>query len=67
MTLTETLSLIETLRAQGATRVRIGDVEVEFPAARPMSEPREEPRMSPEAMQLRAREREEALLFAASG
>lgn len=68
MTPAETIDLIDALRAKGATRIKVGDVEVEFAAA-PRTAPASAPpeRLTPEAQQMRAREREEAIMFAACG
>lgn len=64
---TELAELIEHLRASGAIRVRVGDVEVQW-AAPPPPRPREaDVPLSHEERSLRAREDEESILFAASG
>lgn len=68
MTSAETLKLIDDLRARGAVRVRVGDVEVEFAGAPRTAEPAvESERLSPEQRQQREREQQDALLFAACG
>lgn len=68
MTPAETIDLIDALRAKGATRIKVGDVEVEFAAAPRVAPPAVKPeRLSPEAQQAREREQQDALLFAACG
>jgi hypothetical protein len=68
VTLPETIDAIEKLRAMGARRVRVGDVEAEWSSA-PASEAvrPEQVRESPERAQARRREEDENVLFAASG
>lgn len=62
----ELASLIEHLRASGAVRVRVGDVEVQW-AAPPSRVAEVDRPVSLEERQTRARDDEESLLFAASG
>lgn len=65
--MTDLAALIEHLRASGAVRVRIGDVEVQW-AGPPTRAAREaDAPVSLEERSLRAREDEEQILFAASG
>jgi hypothetical protein len=59
VTLPETIDAIEKLRAMGARRVRVGDVEAEWSSA-PASE-------AVRPAQARRREEDENVLFAASG
>lgn len=61
MTITETLDAIKTLRAMGARRVRVGEVEVEFPAP-VLVEPQEQP-LPPEVLAERERADYERTLF----
>lgn len=58
--------LIEHLRASGAVRVRVGDVEVQWAGPPSRSVEADRP-VSLEERQARARDDEESLLFAASG
>lgn len=62
----ELAALIEHLRASGAVRVRVGDVEVQW-AAPPSRVVEADRPVSLEERQTRARDDEESLLFAASG
>jgi hypothetical protein len=62
----ELASLIEHLRASGAVRVRVGDVEVQW-AGPPTRAVETDRPVSLEERQTRARDDEESLLFAASG
>jgi len=62
----ELASLIEHLRASGAVRVRVGDVEVQW-AGPPTRAAETDRPVSLEERQTRARDDEESLLFAASG
>lgn len=59
-------ALIEHLRASGAVRVRVGDIEVQW-AAPPTTPRAPDAPLSFEERDLRAREDEESILFAASG
>lgn len=68
MTSAETIKLIDELRAKGAVRVRVGDVEVEFAGAPRTAHVAETPeRLTPEQVQQRAREQHDDVLFAACG
>jgi hypothetical protein len=62
------IETIERLRAMGARRIRVGDVEVEFftsPHESPAPEKRE--RIPPDEQERQRKAAEEDLLFAASG
>jgi hypothetical protein len=68
VTVDETIQAIERLRAMGAQRVRVADIEVDFgavPKHAVAAEPA--PRVTPEEAQRRAREDDEKVIFAASG
>lgn len=66
MTKDETIELIEHMRAAGACRVRVGDVEVQW-ATPPIAVSAPAERLRPEEVARLRRERDEAILFAASG
>jgi hypothetical protein len=69
VTVDETIEAIERLRAMGAQRVRVADIEVDFGAVpKPVAVAAEPaPRVTPEEAQRRAREDDEKVIFAASG
>lgn len=61
MSLTETIAAMRELRAMGARRIRIGDVEAEFSAPSMPVEPREQE--SPDVAAERERREYDAILF----
>lgn len=62
----ETIDAIKALRAMGARRVRIGDVEVEW-SAPPSPTSAAAPRIKPEELERIRREDDDKLIYAASG